>query len=296
MIILKVIITCIISLILILFLKNTSPQFAICISILAGTMITIYMVPYIKQLFLVFLNIGNDIKELNEFLDSINTLHVVEVESVKEFSDSIIHKDQALYYMMADQSIKDAIKSEKSEPYFGFTEIESKTSKEIEDNINLILKQNIFPTYKASAKNNKKRYFLNFTGDGVDLFNILHNDFKTEMFNKSDDNYIDNISTENKENILKLIYKNFKIGKGVITKFAEYLVRLEAHMLLKPQDPFFVVKNNVYISTSLYGVRINIFTSNLIILFCHLIAWPSIRCCTSPTISFNCSTKFFTVR
>lgn len=186
----------------------------------------------------------NDIKELNEFLDSINTLRVVEVESVKEFSDSIIHKDQSLYYMMADRSIKDAIKSEKSEPYFGFKEVESKTSKEIEDNINSILKQNIFPTYKASAKNNKKRYFLNFTGDGVDLFNILHNDFKTEIFNKSDNEYIDNISTENKENILKLIYKNFKIGKGVITKFAEYLVRLEANMLLVKKDPYFVAKNN----------------------------------------------------
>lgn len=65
MIIFKIIITCIISLILILFLKNTSPQIAVCVSILSGTMITIYMVPYIKQLFLIFLNIGNDAKELN---------------------------------------------------------------------------------------------------------------------------------------------------------------------------------------------------------------------------------------
>lgn len=182
----------------------------------------------------------NDIKELNEFLDSINTLRVIEVENTKDFSDSIVHKDQALYYMMAEQSIKDGIDHQKSEQYFGFNGIDPDN---VEKEIDTILKNNIFPTYKASAKNNKKKYFLNFAGDGEGLFNVLHNDFKTEIFN-GDTKYLDNISVENKENILKLIYKNFKIGKGIIKRFAEYLVRLEAHMLLTKQDPYFVVENN----------------------------------------------------
>lgn len=182
----------------------------------------------------------NDIKELNEFLDSINTLRVVEIESTKEFSDNIVHKDQALYYMMAEQSIKDGVDHQKSEQYFGFNGIDPDN---VEKEIDSILKNNIFPTYKASSKNNKKKYFLKFSGDGESLFNVLHNDFKTEIFN-GDTEYLDSISVENKENILKLIYKNFKIGKGIITRFAEYLVRLEAHMLLTKQDPYFIVENN----------------------------------------------------
>ena len=43
---------------------------------------------------------------------------------------------------------------------------------------------------------------------------------------------------------MKLIHKKFKIGNSISTKFAEYLVRLEAHMLLENKDPWFVPKTN----------------------------------------------------
>ena len=43
---------------------------------------------------------------------------------------------------------------------------------------------------------------------------------------------------------MKLIYKNLKIGNSINTQFAEYLVRLEAHMLLENRDPWFVIENN----------------------------------------------------
>ena len=75
------------------------------------------------------------------------------------------------------------------------------------------------------------------------LFNILHNDFKTAIF-KDGGEYESNISTESKETIAKLIYKYLKIGNSISTQFAEYLVRLEAHMLLKDAKPWLVVKNN----------------------------------------------------
>ena len=188
-----------------------------------------------------------DITELNNFLNSIKNLTVVEKSSVKDFSESIVKKDQALYYLMAERSIKDAINKKTSEPYFGFEGVEkaiegSDSDDTLESDINTILRDNLFPTTSAKEKR-KKRYFLTFEGSGNDLFNILHKDFKTEIF-KDDKTYVDNISIENKENIMKIIYKNFKIGNSISTQFAEYLVRLEAHMLLKSQDPFFVVENN----------------------------------------------------
>lgn len=186
-----------------------------------------------------------DITELNNFLNSIKNLIVVEKSNVKDFSESIVKKDQALYYMMAERSIRDALNKKTSEPYFGFEGVEeaiSGSDETLEDNINSILKDNLFPTTSVKEKR-KKRYFLTFEGSGNDLFNILHNDFKTEIF-KDDKTYVDDISIENKETIMKIIHKNFKIGNSISTQFAEYLVRLEAHMLLKSQDPFFVVKNN----------------------------------------------------
>jgi hypothetical protein len=186
-----------------------------------------------------------DITELNNFLNSIKNLVVVEKSNVKDFSESIVKKDQALYYMMAERSIRDALNKKTSEPYFGFEGVKeaiSGSDDTLEDNINSILKENLFPTTSYKEKR-KKRYFLTFEGSGNDLFNILHNDFKTEIF-KDDKTYVDDISIENKETIMKIIYKNFKIGNSISTQFAEYLVRLEAHMLLKSQDPFFVVENN----------------------------------------------------
>ena len=89
----------------------------------------------------------------------------------------------------------------------------------------------------------KKRYFLTFDGSGNGLFDILHKDFKTTIFTE-DKNYVSDISADSKLTIFKLIHEQLKMGKAIATQFANYLVRLEAHMLLKKQDPWFVVKNN----------------------------------------------------
>ena len=184
-----------------------------------------------------------EFKDLNEFLEALNELEIVEVENVKSLSDQVVHEDQALYYMMAERSIKDAIKPVTSKKYFGFEEIDGKDTDEIEKSINTILKDNIFPTYKKTAKSNKKIYFLKTSDNGEGLFNILHKDFKTKLFNE-DKTYIDNISIENKLNISDLIFKNLKIGNNIRKRFAQYLVRLEAHMLLTKKDPYFVIENN----------------------------------------------------
>jgi hypothetical protein len=89
----------------------------------------------------------------------------------------------------------------------------------------------------------KKRYFLTFNGSGDKLFDILHNDFKTTIFTE-DKNYVSDISADSKLTIFKLIHEQLKMGKAIASKFANYLVRLEAHMLLKDKKPWFVVKNN----------------------------------------------------
>ena len=186
-----------------------------------------------------------DTRVLNNLLESIKKLTVVEKSNVKDFTESIVKKDQALYYMMAERSIKDALNKKTSEPYFGFEGVEkaiSDSDDTLESDINTILRDNLFPTASVKEKR-KKRYFLTFEGSGNDLFNILHNDFKTEIF-KDDKTYVDDISIENKEIIMKIIYKNLKIGNSISTQFAEYLIRLEAHMLLKSQDSYFVVENN----------------------------------------------------
>ena len=102
-------------------------------------------------------------------------------------------------------------------------------------NINNIL----FP----KGENIKKRYFLTFSGSGNGLFDILHKDFKTTIFTE-DKNYVDDISADSKLTIFKIIHNQLKFGKSIAPQFAEYLIRLEAHMLLKNQDPWFVVKDN----------------------------------------------------
>lgn len=175
---------------------------------------------------------------LNNLLESLKKLTVVEKPNVKDFSESIVKKDQALYYMMAERSIEDALNKKTSEPYFGFEGVkEAIDAGSLESDINSILTKNLF------SSKHKKRYFLTFEGSGNDLFNILHKEFKTEIF-KDDKTYVDDISIENKETIMKIIHKNLKIGNRISTQFAEYLVRLEAHMLLEKRDPFFVVKDN----------------------------------------------------
>ena len=195
----------------------------------------------------------NDILSLNNFISSINDLKVIEVSEMDDFYSSIVNKGQTLYYMMAEKSIKNAIKSIKPEDYFGFKNI---TEDDVDKNIlisdekqNIILDsiigiKTIETKDKKTRKVPKTKYFLTFNGSGSVLFDILHNDFKTTIFNDDGNDYASEISSDSKQDIIKIIHNNFKLGNSITSQFAEYLVRLEAHMLLKEQDPWFVAKNN----------------------------------------------------
>ena len=197
-----------------------------------------------------------DIELTNTFFSAINDLEIVKVTKMNDFYSSIVEQDHTIYYMMGEKSIKNAVEGKPSVDYFGFKIDE----KDIERNCLLdksdsILFKNIIDKRQTTKKIEKDgeeitkkeitpipRYFLTFSG-GDSLFNILHNDFKTKIFKDSGE-YENDISIENKETIIKLIYKQLKIGNSISSRLAEYLVRLEAHMLLKNQKPWFVVKNN----------------------------------------------------
>jgi hypothetical protein len=181
-----------------------------------------------------------DISELNTLLRSINDLTIIKISDIDNFYSSIVNKEQALYYIMADRSIKDAVKSIKSEEYFGIENI-----KDVDASDHTLISDRGDALLSAInvGKRGKKKYFLTFNGNGNGLFDILHKDFKTKIFKGNE--YVNNISIENKETLMKIIYKKLKIGNSVSSLFAEYLVRLEAHMLLEQQDnPWFVVENN----------------------------------------------------
>lgn len=190
--------------------------------------------------------LSSDIEFTNTFLSSINDLKVVEISDIDDFYTTIVEKEDALYYIMAGKSIRDAITSRESEPYFGLklddSDIDGNIIKDEllskKNHMNNILNNAIFGKNKS-----KKKYFLTFNGSGNGLFDILHKEFKTKIF-KGNGEYVSNISTENKENLLKIIHKYFKIGNSIAPQFAEYLVRLEAHMLLENKKPWFVVKDN----------------------------------------------------
>ena len=199
-----------------------------------------------------------DIMELSSFLNNIDNLKIIEISSIKDFDEHIVKKEQAFYNIMSERSIKNAVKSQtpKTEKYFGFDSIkdsdvdgsilkyeDSDINKKINNELRYLFTKRIKPSTGKGKEVDVKRYFLTFNGDGSGLFNIIHNDFKTKIFKDSGE-YEDKISTESKETILKLIHKNLKIGNDIITPFAEYLVRLEAHMLLTKQKPWFVVKDN----------------------------------------------------
>jgi hypothetical protein len=181
-----------------------------------------------------------DISELNTLLMSINDLTIIKISDIDNFYSSIVNKEQALYYIMADRSIKDAVKSIKSEEYFGIENI-----KDVDASDHTLISDRGDALLSAInvGKRGKKKYFLMFNGNGNGLFDILHKDFKTKIFKGNE--YVNNISIENKEELMKIIYKKLKIGNSVSSLFAEYLVRLEAHMLLEKQDKsWFVVENN----------------------------------------------------
>ena len=196
-----------------------------------------------------------DITSLNKLLSSVNDLKIVEVSDIDDFYKNIVHKEQTLYSLMAEQSIKDAIKSKDSEEYFGFKDVD-KDDNNILD-VRDVKKNKIFNSIigkkTITDKNGKKvevpktRYFLTFDGDGQNLYNLLHKEFKTKIFKGNKDGiteYVNNISLKNKEILMEIIHKNLHIGKGISAKFSEYLVRLEAHMLLEKKDSWFVVENN----------------------------------------------------
>ena len=202
---------------------------------------------------------------LNSLLSAINDLKVVNINDRDEYYSKLAKREQALYYTMAERSIKDAVKSVESEEFFGFKSINyDEDVKPSGDNTlikNVVngknerndkpiiqsIKNEIF--YKKIRRNGGKgyhdvpRYFLTFDGEGNGLFNILNNDFKTEFF-ENDKEYVKPISSKNKETIMKLIFKQLKIGKNIMSQFSEYLVRLDAHMLLKEKEPWFVAKDN----------------------------------------------------
>ena len=192
---------------------------------------------------------------LNTFLSAINDLKIIKISDIDDFYKNIVKKDQSLYYMMAETSIKDAIKSVPSEEYFGFVKDEDvdgdtikgdvlSTKDEKNSRFNEIFNNIINIKQANKYRDAKEKYFLTFNGSGNNLFDILHNDFKTAIFKDSGE-YENEISTESKETIVKLIYKHLKIGNSITTQFAEYLVRLDAHMMLNnPEKSWFVVKNN----------------------------------------------------
>ena len=198
---------------------------------------------------------------LNSLLSSINDLKIVSLTEPDDYYSKLVNKNQALYYTMAERSIKDAVKSVDSDVYFGFKIIDDDvkyvngniladtvidgTDTDSHDRPIIDIIENELTKLKRvrSKKYYSPRYFLTFNGSGNELFDILHKDFGTKIF-KGNKKYESNISTESKEDIMKLIFKQLKIGKNISTQFAEYLVRLEAHMLLDKQKPWFVVKDN----------------------------------------------------
>jgi hypothetical protein len=197
-----------------------------------------------------------DAELTNTFFSAINDLEIVKVTEMKDFYGSVVGQDHTIYYMMGEKSIKNAIEGKPSTDYFGFNidEKDIKRSCLLDKNKSAVF-QNIISKKQTTKKMEKDgevitkkefetvpKYFLTFSG-GDSLFNILHNDFKTKIFKDSGE-YENDISIENKEIIIKLIHKQIKIGNSISSRLAEYLVRLEAHMLLKNQKPWFVVKNN----------------------------------------------------
>ena len=219
--------------------------------------------------------IFSDIELTDTFFKSIESLKIVKVSDMDDFYNSIVKQEDTLYYMMAEKSIKNAINTtstsnKKTLDYFGFDisddDVEKhvlkkeafveknvdngdgKTIKEkstVDNIFNNIIKKNHVIKGKFKTTEPKPKYFLTFSNSGDNLFNVLHNDFKTKIFSDDGKKYETNISFENKELITKLIDKELKIGNNISSTLAEYLIRLEAHMLLEePNKPWFILKND----------------------------------------------------
>ena len=186
----------------------------------------------------------NDIKSLNTFLDALYSLKIVKVRGVDDFVDNIVDDDHAIYYLQAEKSIRYAVESNEQTKYFGIDQLGDTTKYNIDGhNILTFADGNKDELLKVPLNPKKEKYFLTFETPGDNLFDILHKDFKTEIFKSSDDTYEENISYESKEAIVQIIKKHFNIGNNILPQFAKYLVRLEAHMLLDNTDPWFVLEN-----------------------------------------------------
>jgi hypothetical protein len=201
----------------------------------------------------------DDTIALNALLETFKKLKIVKIDDIDDFYKHIVKKDQSLYYMMAESSIEDAIEHRSSkEKYFGFVtesdvdksngtlieDLVSPTDDKLKQRFNNIFNNIINIHQSGKYRSAKEAYFLIFEDNGEGLFNILHNDFKTKIFD-SKGNYENDISLESKETIMKIIYKNLKIGNSISTQFAKYLIRLEAHMMLNaPEKSWFVVEDN----------------------------------------------------
>ena len=193
----------------------------------------------------------DDTISLNNLLSSINDLKIVVASDIDDIYKNICNKEHILYNLMAEQSIEDAIKSKKSEKFFGFADASCdkdnilNVSDFIKNKIfdSIISKKTIITPKGKKVTEDKTRYFLTFNGSGQNLFDLLHKEFKTKILGAK--GYIDNISFKNKEILMQIINKHLHIEKHLTSKLAEYLVRLEAHMLLNiNKEAWFVVENN----------------------------------------------------
>ena len=180
----------------------------------------------------------NDIAALNNLYSSLNDLKIIEISSTPQFYENIVEREQTIYYSLSEKYIKNAVESIKQKEYLGFS---------FKDKIDA---DNIYSETNPNAKSTKvnkivaidkstPKYFLTFSGNGNNLFNILHKDFKTNLFEESGE-FASDISLDSKKDIIKLINKELKIGNSISTIFAEYLVRMEAHMLLGEQKDWYV--------------------------------------------------------
>ena len=199
----------------------------------------------------------SDIELARTFFDTIDILDVVKVNNMNDLESNIVNKDQMIYYMMGERSINNALKSNTSSDYFGFDigEKDIKNGYLINKDKDRVFKS-IFDTEVKSTKvetddstkhisekHSIPRYFLTCSSGANMLFDLFHNDFKTKIFTDTGE-FENDISIENKKTIIKLINKHLHIGNDISTQLAEYLVRLEAHMLLKNKKPWYVVKND----------------------------------------------------
>ena len=209
-----------------------------------------------------------DLTDLDDLLNSIDNMKIVGVSNLKNLFNNIVNKDHALYYMMAERSIKNGLESNyEPSPYFGF---EGLTDRSIDEDTNILKKHpsnkkidKIFiPTIDTEIiltpkKENvveipKEKYFLKFEGGdyGNKLFDILHKEFKTKIFSSEKNStnlYVDNNkiskNLKNKVDLIRILNKHLKTNFNP-DLIAKYLIRLEAHMLLKKEEPWFVPKNN----------------------------------------------------